>query len=335
MSSAAFGIQEYCGVPYRRAGSTGLLLPVFSFGLWHGFGQGHTRRSQVDLLTGAFDRGITHFDNANRYGPPHGFAEEVLGRVLRTELAAHRDEITITTKAGNPVAPHPYGSGGSRKHLLDAVDASLQRLGTDHVDVFYSHRYDPTVPLEETTTALADIARQGKARYLGLSNYPAEHLARAIDLLQAAGAPIALYQPRYSLLDRSVERTAGEFSVIADRGVGAVVYSTLAQGLLTDRYADGVIPEDSRATWSEFLDGEFVSEEYLSRLRTLAELAERRGESIAQLALNWATRTEVVTSAILGASRVEQLDSNLGALASAPLDEDVLAALDAAFPASA
>lgn len=332
MSTEVSTVTEYRGIPYRRAGATGLVLPVFAFGLWHGFGQNHDHRSQTSLLTGAFDRGITHFDNANRYGPPHGRAEEILGNALRHELAAHRDEITITTKAGNPIAPHPYGSGGSRKHLFDAVEASLSRLGTDHVDVFYSHRHDPNTPLEETVQALADIARDGKARYLGLSNYPAEVLAQAIDLLQTAKAPIALYQPRYSLLDRSAERPGGEFDAISARGVGAVIYSPLAQGLLTDRYSNGSIPEGSRATWSEFLHADFVSEEYLDRLQVLGQIAQERQQSIAQLALSWATRSGVITSAILGASRVEQLDENIASLRAEPLSKNHLALLDATFP---
>lgn len=315
-------VLEYRGVPYRRAGRTGLLLPAFSLGLWQNYGAGHDHRTQASLITGAFDRGLTHFDNANRYGPPYGWAERVLGEVLRTDLAAHRDEITITTKAGRPVGEHPYATGGSRKHLFDAVDASLTRLGTDYVDVFYQHAYDPTTPLEETVTALADIARQGKARYLGLSNYPAEQLAEAVRLLQDLRAPLALVQPGYSLLDQGAEAAGGVLEIARGAGLGVVVYSPLAQGKLTTKYLGGDVPDTSRAAWSSFLDGGFIDDAYLAIVKRLDEAAKARGRSLPQTALLWVLRRPEVTSVLLGASRLDQLDENLGALSGAPLTDD-------------
>ncbi|WP_395245576.1 aldo/keto reductase [Agromyces sp. MMS24-K17] len=314
-------VLEHRGLPYRRAGATGLLLPAFSLGLWQGFGSDRDQRTQASLITGAFDRGVTHFDNANRYGPPFGWAERVLGEVLRTELAAHRDEITITTKAGRPVGDHPYAVGGSRKHLLDAVDTGLARLGTDHVDVFYHHAYDPGTPLEETATALADIARQGKARYLGLSNYPAAPLAEIVALLRELRAPLALVQPGYSLLDRAAEEPGGVLDIAAEAGLGVVVYSPLAQGRLTTKYLDGAVPATSRAAWSTFLDGTFIDDAYLATVGRLDEAARARGASLPQAALQWVLRRPEVTSVLLGASRLEQLDENLGALRVAELTE--------------
>ena len=334
MTQSTIGELEYRGVPYRLAGRSGLLLSAFALGLWHSFGEHHDRRTQADLITGAFERGITHFDNANRYGPPHGHAEIVLGDVLGRELRAHRDEITVSTKAGNQVAPHPYGSGASRRHLFAEIDRSLTRLGLDHVDVFYSHRHDPATPLDETAQALADIVRQGKARYLGLSNYPPEALQTIAERLRELGTPAALVQPRYSLLDRAIEQP-GHLLELADRhGFGVVVYSPLAQGLLTDKYLTGQIPEDARAGRSEFLGTDFLTDDYVQRTRAFASLAESEGATTPQLALRWILRQQAVTSVLLGVSKPEQLDVNL---ASAQLPEpsaELLARLDALYPVS-
>ena len=312
-------VVEHRGIPYRRAGETGLVLPAFALGLWQNFGADRDHRAQAALITAAFDRGITHFDNANRYGPPFGWAESVLGNVLHAELAAHRDEITISTKAGNPIGDHPYATGGSRKHLLDAVEASLRRLGVDNVDVFYHHRHDPDTPLDETVSALADIARQGKARYLGLSNYPPAALREAVLLLRDAGAPIAVVQPSYSLLAREPEQSGGVFDVANASGLGVVVYSPLAQGRLTTKYLGGRAPETSRATWSSFLDESFIDDEYLTLGRRLDDVARTRGLTLPQIALQWVLRRPEVTSVLLGASRLEQLDENLRALDAPPL----------------
>ncbi|WP_449283864.1 aldo/keto reductase [Leucobacter sp.] len=319
-------------MPYRRAGRSGLLLPAFALGLWHSFGETRERRAQADLIVGAFDRGITHFDNANRYGPPYGHAERALGDVLGRELRAHRDEITISTKAGNQIASHPYGAGASRKHLLDQIDRSLARLGVEHVDVFYSHRHDPATPLEETAIALADIVRQGKARYAGLSNYPPEAIAAIAPLLAEAGAPAALVQPRYSLLDRTIERPGHVLDLAETHGFGVVVYSPLAQGLLTDRYLHGAIPEDARAGRSEFLGTDFLTEAYLRRTRALAALAEAEGATTSQIALRWILREQAVTSVLLGVSKPEQLDANLASARIPQLGDALLAQLDELYP---
>ncbi|WP_053385086.1 aldo/keto reductase [Leucobacter celer] len=332
MTDTQLGELAHRGVPYRRAGRSGLLLPAFALGLWHSFGETRERRAQADLIVGAFDRGITHFDNANRYGPPHGHAERVLGDVLGRELRAHRDEITISTKAGNQIAAHPYGSGASRKHLLDQIDRSLERLGVEHVDVFYSHRHDPATPLEETAQALADIARQGKARYIGLSNYPPEAIAAIAPLLGEAGAPVALVQPRYSLLDRTIEREGHVLDLAETHGFGVVVYSPLAQGLLTDRYLDGAIPDDARAGRSEFLGTDFLTDDYLRRTRALAGLAESEGATTPQLALRWILREQAVTSVLLGVSKPEQLDANLASARIPQLGDALLAQLDELYP---
>ena len=332
MTDTPLGELVHRGVPYRRAGRTGLLLPAFALGLWHSFGETRDRRSQAELITGAFDRGITHFDNANRYGPPHGHSERVLGSVLAQELRGHRDEITVSTKAGNEVAPHPYGAGASRKHLFAEIEGSLSRLQLDYVDVFYSHRHDPATPLEETVTALSDIVRQGKARYLGLSNYPPAALAEAARLLREAGAPLALAQPRYSLLDRSIERPGEVLTLAQEHGFGVVVYSPLAQGLLTDRYLDGSIPADARAGRSEFLGTDFLTPEYLARARRHAALAQEADATAAQLSLRWILRQPAVTSVLLGASRPEQFDTNLASTTIPQLSDALLAQLDELYP---
>lgn len=332
--TTAFSELEYRGVPYRRAGGTGLLLPVFAFGLWHGFGEAQGRRAQAALLTGAYDLGITHFDNANRYGPPHGFAEQVLGDVLLHELRAHRSAITISTKAGNPIAPHPYGSGASRKHLFDGIEHSLRRLRVDYVDIFYSHRHDPGTPLEETAEALADIVRQGKARYVGVSNYGPEALEQIASLLRESRVPLAVAQPKYSLLEREVEKPGGALQLADEHGFGIVPYSPLAQGLLTDRYLQGAVPSDARAGRSEFLSTEFLTDDYLERTRKLTDQARAQGLTTAQLALVWLLRQRSVTSILLGASSTEQLQQNLVAASAAELPEEVLDTLDKLYPVS-
>lgn len=332
MGHSAESELEYRGVQYRRAGRSGLVLPEFALGLWHSFGEDGSKRSQTDLIVAAFDRGVTHFDNANRYGPPHGFAETVLGEVIATKLRAHRDEITISTKAGNPVAPHPYGSGASRHHLFAQIDRSLTRLRLDHVDVFYSHRHDPSTPLEETAAALTDIVRQGKARYVGLSNYPPAALARIADLLRDAGTPVALVQPRYSLVDREIERPGHVLELAERHGFGVVAYSPLAQGLLTDRYLGGTSPADARAGRSEFLDTSFLTPDYVRRARALADLAATHGAETPQLALRWILRQRAVTSVILGVSRSDQLDVNLASKHIPELGTQLLAQLDELYP---
>lgn len=312
-------------LPAHRAGSSGLALPRLSLGLWQNFGQDRSYESQRSIILEAFEQGVWHFDNANRYGPPHGWAESVLGQVISSDLAAHRSSLVIATKAGNPIAPGPYGRGGSRKHVLEALDASLRRLRLDHVDVFYSHSPDPDVPFEETAAALADAVQAGMALYIGISNYDAAGTREAAALLREAGVPLVVHQHRYSLLERSVEDDL--HPVLDELGIGGVVYSPLAQGLLTDRYLDGV-PSSARASRSPFLDSGAITEDYLDRARKLNAVAAERGVTLAQLALAWAVRTDTVTTAVVGASSPEQLRSNLKAIESDVLDEPTAQALE-------
>lgn len=310
-------------LPPRRAGHTGLVLPPLSLGLWHNFGRDRSFESQRELILAAVDAGIWHFDNANRYGPPQGWAETVLGEVLAGDLAAHRNELVISTKAGNPIASGPYGRGGSRKHMLESLDDSLRRLGLDHVDVFYSHRFDPDVPLDETAAALVHAVTSGKALYIGISNYGAPATVEAARLLRAAGVPLALHQHKYSLLHQAPAGDGVHEALRAER-VGGIVYSPLAQGLLTDRYLSGRIPEGARAGSSSFLKPDFLTEEYLSRARALGVIAADRGVTIATLALQWVLRDPVITSAIIGVSSVSQLRANLSALDATPLEHETI-----------
>ncbi|MEM7084407.1 MAG: aldo/keto reductase [Pseudomonadota bacterium] len=319
---------RYEGMTFRRAGHSGLDLPTLSLGLWQNFGQ-HADPSTVEkLCTIAFDRGVVHFDLANNYGPPPGSAERIFGRILNTQFQSHRDELVVSTKAGYGMWPGPYGDGGSRKYLLSSLDQSLQRLGIDYVDIFYSHRFDPSTPLEETMGALASAVHQGKALYIGISNYPLTETQRSLSLLSDAGVPCLVHQPRYSLFDRAAEKD-GLLDALHHAGVGAVVYSPLAQGLLTNRYLD-TLPRDSRALSGEFLSADDLTETRLKQIRALHELAAARGQSLAQMALTWVWRHPRVTSAIIGASRPEQLIDCLGAINAVALCDDELAHIDAA-----
>ncbi|MDR6612053.1 aldo/keto reductase [Leifsonia sp. 1010] len=319
---------RYDSMPYRRAGRSGLLLPPLSLGLWQNFGSARSFETQRAIVLRAFDAGITHFDLANNYGPPPGAAEEVFGRILATDLKAHRDEIVVSTKAGYLMWPGPYGDHGSRKYLLSSLDQSLARLGLDYVDVFYHHRPDLETPLEESMGALTTAVERGKALYPAISNYGAERTTAAAALLAGSGTPLLLHQPRYSLFDRSPED--GVLDAVEQAGAAAIVFSPLAQGLLTDRYLGGV-PEGSRAVTSAFLHESDLTEDVLTRVRALNDIAAGRGQTLAQLALQWVLRNPVVVSAIIGASSVQQLEQNLGALDGPELTGDVLAAIDAAL----
>ncbi|WP_313539792.1 aldo/keto reductase [Leifsonia aquatica] len=316
---------RYDRIPYRRAGRSGLVLPELSLGLWQNFGHARAYEVQRAIVLRAFDLGITHFDLANNYGPPPGAAEEVFGRILATDLKAYRDEIVVSTKAGYEMWPGPYGDGGSRKYLLSSLDQSLKRLGLDYVDVFYHHRPDTDTPLEESMGALVTAVTSGKSLYPAISNYGPERTVEAAGLLAAAGTPLLLHQPRYSMFDRTVEQ--GVLDAVDEVGAAAIVYSPLAQGMLTDRYLNGV-PEGSRALTSVFLHESDITETYLERARGLNEIAAGRGQSLAQLALQWVLRRRTVASAIIGASSVAQLEQNVGALDGAPLTDAELAAID-------
>ncbi|WP_306232975.1 L-glyceraldehyde 3-phosphate reductase [Agrococcus beijingensis] len=313
---------------YRRAGRSGLRLPALTLGLWHNFGDDVPLDRQRSLLTTAFDRGITHFDLANNYGPPFGAAEQNFGRVMASDLRAHRDEILVSTKAGWDMWPGPYGFGGSRKYLVASLDQSLERMGLDYVDIFYHHRPDPDTPLEETMGALDHIVRTGRALYVGVSSYTADEARQAHAILASLGTPLTIHQPSYSMLNRWIE-TDGLLDAAGELGFGVIGFTALAQGLLTGKYLDGV-PADSRAgrgSERKPLDPR-VSSEAAERIRGLAAIAEQRGQTLAQLALAWALRDERVTSLTIGASRVEQLEQNLGALAGLRFGDDELAAID-------
>ncbi len=320
-------------LPLRRAGRSGLDLPVVSLGLWQNFGTAQPADRQRDVVLRAVDRGVVHLDLANNYGPPPGAAEEALGRLLATDLRHHHDELLLSTKAGYDMWPGPSGSGGSRKYLLASLDQSLARLGVDHVDLFYSHRFDPTTPLEETLGALRTALDSGRARYVGISSYSARRTVQALAVAADLGLPLTLHQPSYSMLNRWIERPdagAGDRSlldVLDDAGVGAIVFSPLAQGMLTTKYLDGV-PADSRAARGASLRPEFLTEENLGHVRALDAVARSRGQSLAQMAIAWALRDRRVTSVLLGASSVEQLDENLDALARTGFTSDELAAID-------
>ena len=316
---------RYDAMPYRRCGRSGLDLPEISLGLWQNFGHDRPFAGQRQVVLRAIDAGITHLDLANNYGPPPGAAEELVSRLLATDLRGHRDELLLSTKAGYGMWPGPYGDRGSRKHLLASLDQSLTRLGVDHVDVFYSHRADPDTPLEETMGALDSAVRAGKARYVGVSSYGPERTRRAAELLAGLGTPLLIHQPSYSLLNRWIE---GELlDVLDELGVGSIVFSPLGQGLLTDKYLDG-IPEGSRAAEGGSLTDEMLSEENLARVRALGAIARRRGQSLAQMAVAWVLRDPRVTSALVGARDVAQLESTLAALDGAPFSDEELAEID-------
>jgi L-glyceraldehyde 3-phosphate reductase len=317
--------QRYDAIPYRRCGRSGLKLPAISLGLWHNFGGDRPLENSRAILRRAFDSGITHFDLANNYGPPYGSAESNFGRVLAADLRPYRDELIISTKAGYDMWPGPYGDWGSRKYLLASLDQSLGRMGLDYVDIFYSHRADPDTPLEETMGALDSAVRQGKALYAGISSYSLERTAEAARIMRDLGTPLVIHQPSYSMLNRWIER--GLLDVLGETGMGCIVFSPLAQGMLTDRYLDG-IPEDSRAARGASLAPEWLTDENLERVRGLHAIAEARGQSLAQLALAWTLRHERVTSTLVGASSVGQLEQNIAALESLELSDDELAAID-------
>ncbi|SDY95307.1 L-glyceraldehyde 3-phosphate reductase [Micromonospora pattaloongensis] len=317
---------RYETMTYRRAGRSGLRLPAISLGLWHNFGHGRPWERQRDICRRAFDLGVTHFDLANNYGPPPGSAEENFGRILARDFAPYRDELIISTKAGYDMWPGPYGEWGSRKYLTASLDQSLSRLGLDYVDIFYSHRFDPDTPLEETMGALDAAVRAGKALYVGVSNYTAEQTTRAAEILRELGTPLLIHQPSYSMLNRWVERD-GLLDALERAGAGCIAYSPLAQGLLTDRYLAGV-PADSRVRTSVFLNESDLTEATMRKVRALNAIAERRGQSLAQLALAWALRDPRMTSLIIGASSVAQLEGNLGALANLDFLPEELAEID-------
>ncbi|MEU5820428.1 MULTISPECIES: aldo/keto reductase [Streptomyces] len=317
---------RYENMPYRRTGRSGLKLPALSLGLWHNFGGDRTPQTQGEILRRAFDLGITHFDLANNYGPPPGSAETAMGRALATDFAAHRDEIIVSTKAGYLMWDGPYGEWGSRKNLLSSLDQSLDRLGLDYVDIFYSHRPDPETPLEETMGALDAAVRQGKALYVGVSNYSPEQTREAARILKELGTPLLIHQPRYSMLDRRPED--GLLTALDELGVGSIAYSPLEQGILSDRYLDG-IPEGSRAAGSSpFLSAEAVTPDLVTRLRELNELAAARGQSLAQLALAWVLRGGRVTSAVVGASSVAQLENNVETVRNLDFTDEELARIE-------
>ncbi|WP_406065988.1 L-glyceraldehyde 3-phosphate reductase [Streptomyces sp. NBC_01077] len=318
---------RYADMPYRRTGRSGLKLPALSLGLWHNFGPDRLAETQRAILRRAFDLGITHFDLANNYGPPPGAAESALGDFLRTDFAPYRDELVVSTKAGYLMWPGPYGEWGSRKYLLSSLDQSLRRLGLDHVDIFYSHRFDPETPLEETMGALHSAVHQGKALYVGVSNYSAEQTREAARILAELGTPLTLHQPRYSMLDRRPE-DEGLLDALDDLRIGSIAYSPLEQGLLTGRYLDG-IPEDSRAASdSPFLNRDAVTEDLVTRLRALNDIAASRGQTLAQLALAWVLRGGRVTSALVGASSTRQLEDSVAALHNLDFDIEELALVD-------
>ncbi|MEO3823927.1 L-glyceraldehyde 3-phosphate reductase [Actinomadura sp. B10D3] len=316
---------RYERTPYRRCGRSGLLLPAISLGLWHNFGDDRPLDVQRAILRRAFDLGVTHFDLANNYGPPYGSAEINFGRILREDLAPYRDEIIISTKAGYDMWPGPYGEWGSRKYLLSSLDQSLRRMGVDYVDIFYSHRFDPETPLEETMGALDRAVRSGKALYAGISSYSPERTAEAAAILRDMGTPLLIHQPSYSMLNRWIE--GGLLDTLEREGAGCIAFSPLAQGMLSDRYLDG-IPEGSRASKGTSFSSSLLTEENLRHVRKLNEIAKERGQSLAQMALAWSLRDGRVTSALIGASSVAQLEENLAALDRLDFSADELAAID-------
>ncbi len=316
---------RYDSMPYRRCGRSGIQLPAVSLGLWHNFGDDRALEDQRAMVRRAFDLGITHFDLANNYGPPAGSAEENFGRLLATDLAPYRDELILSTKAGYDMWPGPYGEWGSRKYLLASLDQSLARMGVDYVDIFYSHRFDPDTPLEETLGALDSAVRQGKALYVGISSYSHERTSEAVAILRGLGTPALIHQPSYSLLNRWIEPEL--LDVLGDEGVGCIVFSPLGQGMLTEKYLDGV-PADSRAAQGRFLTRDFLTEDNLARVRALAAIAGRRGQSLAQMAVAWTLRDPRVTSALIGASSVEQLEQNVAALDNLEFSDDELTEID-------
>ncbi|WP_029112381.1 aldo/keto reductase [Mycobacterium sp. URHB0044] len=318
--------ERYAAMPYRRVGTSGLLLPAISLGLWYNFGDNRPFDGQREVLRYAFDRGITHFDLANNYGPPYGSAEENFGRMLRRDFKPYRNELIISTKAGWDMWPGPYGQLGGRAYLLASLDESLDRLGLDYVDVFYSHRIDPVTPLEETIGALDTAVRSGKTRYVGISSYSAAKTAEAAAIARRLGTPLVIHQPSYSLFNRWIE--GGLTTELASAGMGAIAFTALGQGLLTDRYLERPAADVDRATARPTFDDDVVTDEVRDRLRGLAAIAERRGQTLAQLALAWVLREPIVASTLVGASSVAQLEENLGALANLDFTPEELSEID-------
>jgi L-glyceraldehyde 3-phosphate reductase len=318
-------VQRYDAMKYTYCGASGLKLPAISLGLWHNFGDTAPVDRARKMIHTAFDVGITHFDLANNYGPPPGSAELNFGRILREDLKSYRDELIISTKAGYLMWPGPYGEWGSRKYLLASLDQSLKRMGLEYVDIFYSHRFDPNTPLEETMSALETAYRQGKALYVGISSYSAEKTREAYEILKARNVPVIIHQPSYSMLNRWVEESL--LDTLRELGMGAICFSPLAQGMLTDKYLKG-IPEGSRVTHADSLSKEMLSEGNLERIRNLNQIAQRRGQSLAQMALAWVLRRKEVTSVLVGASSPEQIVENVGALNQLEFSSDELKEID-------
>jgi L-glyceraldehyde 3-phosphate reductase len=316
---------RYDRMAYRRCGRSGLLLPAVSLGLWHNFGHDRPLETSRAIARRAFDLGVTHFDLANNYGPPYGSAEETFGKLMRDDLRPFRDELVISTKAGYDMWPGPYGEWGSRKYLLSSLDQSLKRMGLEYVDIFYSHRHDPDTPLEETIGALDTAVRQGKALYAGISSYSPVRTAEAAAILDRLGTPLLIHQPSYSMLNRWIED--GLLNTLGELGVGSIVFSPLGQGMLTDRYLEG-IPEGSRASQNTSLSPNMITDEVRDRLRALNDLAQGRGQTLAQMAIAWTLRDPRVTSALVGASSVQQLEANVGALDRLDFAQDELDAID-------
>jgi L-glyceraldehyde 3-phosphate reductase len=316
---------RYDSMTYRRTGRSGLRLPAVSLGLWHNFGDDRPIDGQREIVRRAFDLGITHFDLANNYGPPYGSAEINFGRLMREDLRPYRDELVISTKAGYDMWPGPYGEWGSRKYVTASLDQSLARMGLEYVDLFYSHRFDPETPLEETMGALDTAVRRGLTRYVGISSYGPQRTLDAVRILRELGTPLLIHQPSYSLVNRWIESEL--LDVLGQEGIGAIVFSPLAQGLLTDRYLNE-IPSDSRVRSGNYFSADLLTEENLERVRALTEIANARGQSLAQMAIAWVLRDERVTSALLGASSVTQLEQNIAALSRLDFDVEELVAID-------
>jgi L-glyceraldehyde 3-phosphate reductase len=316
---------RYDSMQYRRTGRSGLKLPAISLGLWHNFGGNRPYESSRAILRHAFDRGVTHIDLANNYGPPYGSAEETFGKALRDDLLPYRDELVISTKAGYDMWPGPYGEWGSRKYLLALLDQSLARMGLEYVDIFYSHRHDPDTPLEEKMGALDTAVRSGRALYAGISSYSPERTREAYEILEALGTPLLIHQPSYSMLNRWIEPEL--LSTLGELGVGCICFSPLAQGMLTSKYLNG-IPEGSRASENSSLSPSLINEQSLAKISALNEIAQRRGQTLAQMALAWTLRDDRMTSTLIGVSSIEQLDDSLGALDNLAFSADDLAEID-------
>ncbi len=321
---------RYDNMEYRRCGHSGLKLPALSLGLWHNFGANDDPGNARDMVLRSFDAGITHFDLANNYGPPPGSAEETFGRILREDLAAHRDELIVSTKAGYLMWPGPYGEWGSRKYLLASLDQSLKRTGLDYVDIFYSHRFDPETPLEETMGALVTAVESGKALYAGISSYDADTTRRVAALLRAEGVPLLIHQPVFNLFDRWVEKGLG--NVLEEEGVGCIPFSPLAQGQLAGRYLAGIAPDSRAGKPGGFLRPEQITDEKLRRIRALADVAASRGQSLAQMSIAWLLAKPFVTSVLIGASRWNQIKDNLGAIENTKFSPEELSAIDRCCP---